>query len=317
MADVKLFFATDIHGSDTCMRKFLNAARFYRCDVLVMGGDITGKMIVPIVAEGPDSYRARLFGTDEVVDAAGLPALRKRITDAGYYAYDTEPDEMAELAGDQARVEELFTRVMRETLQGWLTLAEERLAGTGTVCLLAPGNDDPPFVDEVLRSSPLVINPEGQLVELPGGFSLVSVGYANPTPWDSPRELPEGELEASMVAEAEKVPDPSRAVFNLHVPPKETPLDQAMLLDDQWRPVLKGGRPVIAGVGSSAVRSVIERYQPMLSLHGHIHESRGGAKLGRTTSINPGSEYSESVLRGAIVTLSRRKGVRGYQLVSG
>jgi Icc-related predicted phosphoesterase len=317
MADVKLFFATDIHGSDTCMRKFLNAARFYRCDVLVMGGDITGKMIVPIVAEGPDSYRARLFGTDEVVDAAGLPALRKRITDAGYYAYDTEPDEMAELAGDQARVEELFTRVMRETLQGWLALAEERLAGTGTVCLLAPGNDDPPFVDEVLRSSSLVINPEGQLVELPGGFSLVSVGYANPTPWDSPRELPEGELEASMVAEAEKVPDPSRAVFNLHVPPKETPLDQAMLLDDQWRPVLKGGRPVIAGVGSSAVRSVIERYQPMLSLHGHIHESRGGAKLGRTTSINPGSEYSESVLRGAIVTLSRRKGVRGYQLVSG
>jgi Icc-related predicted phosphoesterase len=317
MADVKLFFATDIHGSDTCMRKFLNAARFYRCDVLVMGGDITGKMIVPIVAEGPDSYRARLFGTDEVVDTAGLPALRKRITDAGYYAYDTEPDEMAELAGDQARVEELFTRVMRETLQGWLALAEERLAGTGTVCLLAPGNDDPPFVDEVLRSSSLVINPEGQLVELPGGFSLVSVGYANPTPWDSPRELPEGELEASMVAEAEKVPAPARAVFNLHVPPKETPLDQAMLLDDQWCPVLKGGRPVIAGVGSSAVRSVIERYQPMLSLHGHIHESRGGAKLGRTTSINPGSEYSESVLRGAIVTLSRRKGVRGYQLVSG
>jgi Icc-related predicted phosphoesterase len=317
MADTKLFFATDIHGSDTCMRKFLNAARFYRCDVLVMGGDITGKMIVPIVAEGPDSYRARLFGSDEVVDAAGLPSLRKRISDAGYYAYDTEPDEMAELGGDPARVEALFTRVMRETLQGWLALAEERLAGTGTVCLLAPGNDDPPFVDEVLRSSSLVINPEGQLVELPGGFSLVSVGYANPTPWDSPRELPEGELEASMVAEAEKVPDPSRAVFNLHVPPKETPLDQAMLLDDQWRPVLQGGRPVIAGVGSSAVRSVIERYQPMLSLHGHIHESRGGVKLGRTVSLNPGSEYSESVLRGAIVTLSRRKGVRGYQLVSG
>jgi Icc-related predicted phosphoesterase len=317
MADTKLFFATDIHGSDTCMRKFLNAARFYGCDVVVMGGDITGKMIVPIVADSAGTFRARLFGTDEVVDADGLAALRKRITDAGYYPYDTEPDEMAELAAEPERVELLFTRVMRETLLRWLALAEERLAGTDTVCLLAPGNDDPPFVDDVLHSSARVINPEGGLVELPGGFTLVSVGYANPTPWDSPRELPEDQLEARIETEAAKVPDPSRAVFNLHVPPKQTPLDQAMLLDAQWRPVLRGGRPVIDGVGSSAVRAVLERYQPMLSLHGHIHESRGGTKLGRTVALNPGSEYSEGVLRGALVTLSRRKGVRGYQLVSG
>ncbi|HEX4247479.1 MAG TPA: hypothetical protein VH008_06400 [Pseudonocardia sp.] len=317
MADTRLFFATDIHGSDTCMRKFLNAAKFYGCDVVVMGGDITGKMIVPIVAAGAGTFRARLFGTDEVVDADGLATLRRRITDAGYYPYDAEPDEMAELAAEPARVDELFTMVMRETVLRWLALAEERLAGTGVLCLLAPGNDDPPFVDDVLRSSSRVINPEGGLVELPGGFSLVSVGYANPTPWDSPRELPEPDLEARIVAEAEKVPDPSRAVFNLHVPPKQTPLDQAMLLDERWRPVLRGGRPVIDGVGSTAVRAVLERYQPMLSLHGHIHESRGGTKLGRTVALNPGSEYSEGVLRGALVTLSRRKGVRGYQLVSG
>jgi Icc-related predicted phosphoesterase len=317
VADTRLFFATDIHGSDTCMRKFLNAAKFYGCDVVVMGGDITGKMIVPIVAAGAGTFRARLFGTDEVVDADGLATLRRRITDAGYYPYDAEPDEMAELAAEPARVDELFTMVMRETVLRWLALAEERLAGTGVLCLLAPGNDDPPFVDDVLRSSSRVINPEGGLVELPGGFSLVSVGYANPTPWDSPRELPEPDLEARIVAEAEKVPDPSRAVFNLHVPPKQTPLDQAMLLDERWRPVLRGGRPVIDGVGSTAVRAVLERYQPMLSLHGHIHESRGGTKLGRTVALNPGSEYSEGVLRGALVTLSRRKGVRGYQLVSG
>jgi Icc-related predicted phosphoesterase len=55
----------------------------------------------------------------------------------------------------------------------------------------------------------------------------------------------------------------------------------------------------------------------MLALHGHIHESRGEARLGRCLSLNPGSEYSDGVLRGVIVTLSKKKGIRGYQLVSG
>jgi Icc-related predicted phosphoesterase len=198
-----------------------------------------------------------------------------------------------------------------------MTLAEERLAGTDTVVMFAPGNDDPDFVDDVLRQSDRIINPEGTCVDLPGGLSLVSVGYANPTPWSSPRELEEAALLEMINAQAEKVPDPSRAIFNLHVPPKESPLDQAMLLDDDWRPILRGGRPVMGGVGSSAVRAAIETYQPMLSLHGHIHESRGGTKIRRTTAINPGSEYSEGVLRGAIITLHPKKGLRGYQLVAG
>ena len=81
--------------------------------------------------------------------------------------------------------------------------------------------------------------------------------------------------------------------------------------------MLRGGSPVISGVGSSAVRASIEAHQPLLALHGHIHESRGQVRLGRTVSLNPGSEYAEGVLRGVIVTLSRRKGLRGYQLVSG
>jgi uncharacterized protein len=318
MAEVtKLFFATDIHGSDTCLRKFVNAAKFYGCSVLLMGGDITGKMIVPIVDDGSGTYRARLFGTDEAVAAEALPALRKRIADAGFYAYDTTPDEMEDLAADPARVEALFTSVMTRTLEAWMDLAEDRLAGTGTVVLFAPGNDDPPFVDDLLRQSDRIINPEGDKVELPGGIELVSVGYANPTPWDSPREMGEDDLLETIRVSADRVTDPSRAIFNLHVPPKETPLDQAMLLDEDWRPVMRSGRPVFGGVGSSAVRTAIETYQPMLSLHGHIHESRAGVKIGRTVAINPGSEYSEGVLRGAIVSLHPKKGLKGYQMVTG
>jgi Icc-related predicted phosphoesterase len=315
--DIKIFFATDIHGSDRCFRKFVNAGKFYGADVLLMGGDITGKMLVPIVEAAGGRYRSRVFGRDREVDVEELPALRKLIADAGFYAYDTTPDEIAEFRERPELVEETFRKRMHATLTAWMSLAEERLAGTGIMCLLAPGNDDPFFIDDVLRSSTMLINPEGQLVELPGGFTMISVGYSNPTPWASPRELPEDQLAERIDREAAKVADTSKAIFNLHVPPKDTPIDQAMALDEEFRPVLKSGSPVITGVGSSAVRDAMATYQPLLGLHGHIHESRGEAAIGRSRSINPGSEYSEGVLRGALISLSTRKGVRGYQLVAG
>jgi Icc-related predicted phosphoesterase len=315
--DFKLFFATDIHGSDRCFRKFVNAGKFYGADVLLMGGDITGKMLVPVVEGAGGRYTSRLYGRERVVDTAGLAGLRKQIADAGFYAYDTTPDQIAEFAENPELVEKTFRAHMHKTLAAWMSLAEERLRGTGIMCLLAPGNDDPEFIDEILGSSDMLINPEGRLVELLGGFTMISVGYSNPTPWDSPRELPEGELATRIASEAAKVPDMSRTIFNLHVPPKDTPIDQAMALDAEFRPVLKSGSPVITGVGSSAVRDAMTTYQPLLGLHGHIHESRGEARIGRSKSINPGSEYSEGVLRGALMTLSPRKGLRGYQLVAG
>jgi Icc-related predicted phosphoesterase len=182
---------------------------------------------------------------------------------------------------------------------------------------MAPGNDDPPFVDELLRTSSRVVNPEREVVELPGGFPMISVGYSNITPWDSPRELPEDQLLDMIEGEARKLASMDRAIFNLHVPPKDSQLDTAVLLDQELRPIVRSGSPAFAGVGSTAVREAIKRHQPMVGLHGHIHESRGEARIGRTVSLNPGSEYSEGVLRGVIVTLSSRKGLRGFQLVSG
>jgi uncharacterized protein len=315
--DAKIFFATDIHGSDRCLRKFLNAGKFYGVDAVVMGGDITGKMIVPVVEESGGTYSAQLFGRKRTVDADGLSGLNKFIADAGFYPHAMSPEEMQALRDDPAAVEELFRKLMNETMSRWIDLAEDRLAGTGIECIFAPGNDDPFFIDDLLSSSDSVVNPDGRVIELPGGFSMISVGYSNRTPWASPRELDEVDLRAAIDAEVAKLPDPTRAVFNLHVPPKDTPIDQAMELDDDFRPVVKGGSPVITGVGSSAVRDAIAEYQPMLSLHGHIHESRGEARIGRTLALNPGSEYSEGVLRGVIVNLSARKGLRGYQLVAG
>ncbi len=299
MKESKIFFATDIHGSDRCFRKFLNAAKFYGVDAIVLGGDITGKMIVPVVEEGAGRYYAQLFGRKRIVDADGLAGLNKFIADAGFYPHPMTVEEINVLRQDPAGVSDLFRKLISATMTEWIELAEERLAGSGIQCLIAPGNDDPPFIDGVLGSSSSVVNPDGRVVELPGG------------------ELDEDDLAAVIDAEAAKLADPARAVFNLHVPPKDTPIDQAVALDKEFRPVMKGGSPYITGVGSSAVRGAIARYQPMLSLHGHIHESRGEARIGKTLALNPGSEYSEGVLRGVIVTLSEKKGVRGYQLVSG
>ncbi|HEX6931870.1 MAG TPA: hypothetical protein VF162_06995 [Streptosporangiaceae bacterium] len=317
MRESKIFFATDIHGSDRCFRKFLNAGKFYGVDAVVLGGDITGKMIVPVVQESSGQFYAHLFGRKRVVDADGLPGLNKFIADAGFYPHPMTVEEIDVLRQDPAGVSDLFQKLISATMTQWIDLAEERLAGTPIRCLIAPGNDDPPFVDDVLAASSSVVNPDGRVVELPGGFQMISVGYSNRTPWDSPRELDEEDLAALIDAEAAKLADPGRAVFNLHVPPKDTPIDQAVALDKEFRPVMKGGSPFITGVGSSAVRDAIAKYQPMLSLHGHIHESRGEARIGRSLALNPGSEYSEGVLRGVIVTLSEKKGVRGYQLVAG
>ena len=317
MADRKIYFATDIHGSEVCLRKFLNSAKFYGCDTIIMGGDITGKMIVPIVNRGQGAHTATLYGRKIDVTDDGMPKLRKTITDAGFYAYETTPEEMEQLTADPDAVTELFGKLMHETLGQWLELAETRLAGSGVRCFFAPGNDDPAFVDDMLRSSAFVVNPEEGLVDLGDGITMISVGYSNKTPWDSPRELPEDELAAYIAHQAESLGNTDRVIFNFHVPPRDTPIDQAVLLDPEFRPIMKGGVPVISGVGSTAVRAALEKYQPMMSLHGHIHESRGEARIGRTLAINPGSEYSEGVLLGAIITLSGKKGVRGYQFVAG
>jgi uncharacterized protein len=315
--DTKIFFATDIHGSDVCLRKFLNAGKFYGVDAVVMGGDITGKMIVPVVEESPDQYSAHIFGRKRVVDSTGLSGLNKFIADAGFYPHPMTPDEVAALQQDPAGVDQLFQKLMTETMNRWIDMAEDRLGGSGIEVIFAPGNDDPMFVDDLLSGSDVVVNPDSRVVELPGGFPMISVGYSNRTPWASPRELDEDDLRTVIDEEVAKLADPRRAIFNLHVPPKNTPIDQAMELDAEFRPVVRGGAPVITGVGSSAVRDAIATYQPMMSLHGHIHESRGEARIGKTVALNPGSEYSEGVLRGVIITLSAKKGLRGYQLVSG
>jgi len=309
----RVFFATDLHGSETCWRKFLNAAKFYRADVLICGGDLTGKAIVPIVEAG-GGYEYVLSGGRRHVASADLAAAEAQIQRRGYYPVRMSAAQVVELQADPERVRGLFTEQMCLTVERWLRLADERLAGTGVRCLVCPGNDDETAIDDVVRAAARVELAEGRVIDV-DGFEMISTGWSNPTPWHTYREEPEADLGVRIEDMTRQLRDPHQAIFNLHVPPYGSKLDEAPALDDQLRP-LHGGR-AMRPVGSTAVREAIARHQPLLSLHGHIHESRGASKLGRTLAINPGSSYEEGLLMSAIVELDPRKGIKNYQLVSG
>jgi Icc-related predicted phosphoesterase len=317
MANTRIFFTSDVHGSEMCFMKFLNAAKFYEANVLILGGDITGKMIVPMVEQGDGSAVADFVGVREVVKTADeRQALEKKIRNSGYYPYSTTPDEFEKLQADKGLVDELFSKVMAAEVQRWVGIADQRLKGTNVKCYISPGNDDRFDIDEVLKASTGIIYPEDEVVSIDDHHEMITSGWANTTPWNSPREVPEEELVKKFQPMIDKVQDMETAIFNLHVPPYKTPIDLAPELDPTLKPVIKGGAISMLHVGSVTVRQVIEKYKPLLGIHGHIHESRGFTKIGRTLCINPGSEYGNGILRGAIINLDQ-KGVKNYGLTQG
>ncbi len=310
-----LYYTSDVHGSERCFLKFVNAAKFYGVDTLILGGDLTGKMLVPIV-EVDGHWEMTFLGRHEVLTTlADVAEAEKRIRFNGFYPYRCDQRELARMEAEPGYAASVFRRSMRESVERWVRLAEERLRGTGVRCFVMPGNDDEFDIDEALAQSDVVVNPDGRVLQL-DGYQLLSLSWANPTPWHSPRELPEEELAARIEHLARELDPGTPTIFNLHCPPYNSTLDSAPQLRDDLSVVMVGGQPNMVPVGSRAVRAAIERYQPVLSLHGHIHESRGAVRIGRTLCINPGSAYGEGVLHGALVVLEGDR-VASYQLVSG
>lgn len=318
----RLFFATDVHGSERTYRKFLNAAKFYEADVLIMGGDILGKLAIPIIHEGDGRYRATLQGRTETIEGqAGLEQLLARLGTLGFYSKVMSEEDFRSIQADPAAVEALFRDLARQRLEAWVELAETRLAGSGVRCFVTGGNDDFPEVLEVLYrpGTQAIFGCEGKAVELDGQHRMVSVGFSTPTPWHTPREVSDERLGELIEEALRPVEDPSRAVFNFHDPPVDSTLDTCPMLDWSTDPpaqVVRGGQVVMFGAGSAAVRRAIETHQPMLGLHGHIHESPGVINIGRTLCVNPGSEYGEGILRGVLISLSDGEAV-SHQLTAG
>jgi len=316
MSRTRLFFATDLHGSCMTFMKFLNAARHYGTDVLILGGDLTGKYVVPIVQQPDDTYTADYLGNEHILKTAReRTALEENLRNIGYYSYLTTLEEMTALQGDRQLVDAIFSKLMVERVKEWVSLAEVRLKGSQVKCYINPGNDDRFAIDDTLRSSSTIMCPEGEVVWLDDAHEMITSGWTNPTPWKSYRETTEEKLADRFNQMISKVERIETCVFNLHAPPYRTMIDLAPDIDASFKPKV-GSEIKMAHVGSRAVREVIEKRQPLLGLHGHVHESNGFAKIGRTLCINPGTEYSEGLLRGAIINLDYTK-IKSYLLITG
>lgn len=304
MNQLRLYYASDIHGSELLWRKFLNAGKFYQAEVLVMGGDLTGKGIVPIVPTERGRWEATFLGRRmKLKNEQAVAELEEDILFNGMYPYRCERAEALALAEDEDLQEQLFERLAQETISRWIDLADERMPADGGRCFVMPGNDDAWSIDAAFTPGHRVEPCDMAVVDLGDGYSMLSLGFANPTPWDSPREISEDELGARIEALADQVPDMHRAIFNLHVPPYDSELDTAPELGPGFTPVFHGGKPSLIPVGSTAVRKAIERHQPMLGLHGHIHESKGRTRIGRTVCLNPGSTYNSGQIDGALIQI--------------
>jgi Icc-related predicted phosphoesterase len=314
---MRLFFATDIHGSETCWRKFLNAGAHYDAEVIVLGGDMTGKALVPVIHDDGGRWHGTLLENRAELDGEEqVAAFEEAVVRRGYYPFRTTPDELERIENDEAHWHGLFTEKMLQTVERWMNIADEKLEGTGIRCFVCPGNDDELNVDEVIRASGRNVElAEGRVIDI-DGFQMASTGWSNRTPWDTYREEDEPQLKERIDRVVSQVTAaPERVVFGFHCPPYKSGLDDAPELTADMR--LKDAGRAVRPVGSTAVREAIEEFQPCLSLHGHIHESRGNTRIGRTLCINPGSSYEQGDLLGAVVDLDGKKKVKRFLLTSG
>lgn len=316
--ETTIFFATDLHGSEVCFKKFVNAAAFYKADVLLLGGDISGKMVVPVVEDRAGRYRAKLHGQEHLLETGAVEDFERKAWNAGLYTRRMTPEEHRHYADHPEALDGLFSEVVTQTVRRWIDYAHDRLSDTNVVIYNAPGNDDPMEVDAVVQEhgGDRFRFVEGDVIEVAPGHEMLSTGYTNHTPWNTHREYTEEEIAARLRSMTDRLENPSSALFNIHVPPYNSRIDSAPMLGDNLVVQTSAGGQLTAPVGSTAVRAAIEEVQPLVSLHGHIHESGGATRIGQTLAINAGSEYGEGVLHGVLITVGGGRLLR-HQAVTG
>ncbi|MCL4308517.1 MAG: metallophosphoesterase [Candidatus Thermoplasmatota archaeon] len=313
----RIFFVADLHGSAVCFRKFVNAARVYRADILLVGGDVAAKTMTPVFSEGTEWTVTGDGETRTARNPEELARLEASLRDSATLPLRTTRAEWEDLLADRDRADRAFEALALDDLRRWLAWARERLADLPTRLLIGLGNDDLTSMESVIANDDRAELTDQEILAIDGHHEMLTIPYSNPTPWKTHRELSEEQIARRIDDLAGRLREPARAVFNIHVPPFGTPLDLApKLLPDLTKAMSPGGETEMVHVGSTAVRAALERYHPLLALHGHIHESRGTTTFGRTLSVNCGSAYNEGALLGALVDLDPDK-VRSAVLTSG
>lgn len=300
-----MFFSVDVHGAESVWRKWLRVPELYEADALLLCGDLTGKSLVPLISRGSGKWNAYYFGRNWTLqEGSELDSMEKRIMDSGSYTLRCSPDEVKELQNDPTAVEKLMMAMIKDRMASWMEMLIEKVDLSAVDAIVMPGNDDDWEIDDVISSFQdrgvrwCLDEPVSVL-----GAPMISLDYVNPTPWDTPREDSEKGLRKRIRKLVKKLDDPGRAIFNFHAPPHGTMLDLAPELDSSRKPVTVAGQVNFVHVGSRAVTEALEKYRPMIGLHGHIHESSGHDKVGDVTVVNPGSEYGEGILRGYIIEI--------------
>lgn len=303
-SEVKIFFASDLHGSNICFKKFVNGAQFYGADVLVLGGDMTGKAVIPIAEQADGTFLAFQHGQSVKIEGkAELDEFVKRQGNMGFYPAVMSEAEYQRLKADPEAQAGLFKQLVLERVREWASFAEGKLKGTEIPLVAIPGNDDFHEIDDILTKAPHVDFHEMQVCEFKGGYQMLYCGGSTPTPWDTEREYTEAQFATKFSELLPQVTDMSRCIFNVHVPPFGTTLDACPKLDKDLQVVYEMGLPVQTHAGCQTLLDVIREHQPLLGLHGHIHEGRAKINIGKTVCINPGSVYPEGILQGATITL--------------
>ena len=317
MKMTRILYGSDFHGSDIVYRKFISSGLHYKANTLIVGGDVTGKAMIPIIHQGGGRYLSNLFGKDlTATNPDEIEKVKKSISNVGFYPIVLEKDEAEELESEPAKMSARFEHEMKERVREWMTLVEETLVPKNISMYFMPGNDDLDSIDETLAEFKHVRNPDMQHFELEGGYELVGNSNANMTPWACARDIEEEDLKNKLDILAGMIQNPERTIAVLHVPPYGSSLDACPELDENLKIITQGGQVVMKSAGSTAVKEFIEKVQPMLTLHGHIHESPGHVRSGRTLSINAGSEYAEGIMKAAIINLENGR-VKGHLLISG
>jgi len=284
---------------------------------VILGGDVTGKAMVPIVQRASGVWNASLQDHLETLETESeVVEFSKRVMNRGYYPITVSEEEYRALSDDEDLVDKRFKEAMVVGTERWIAMAEDKLAGTGIRVIACPANDDMFEIDDLLAGARVVeTGDEDHPIQL-GDFTMVSMGWTNPTPWHTFREEEEPELAVRIERALSAADDPSTTILNFHAPPYGSKLDNAPALNPDLTYV--SGGQALKPVGSTSVRDAVQRFQPLLSLHGHIHESKGATRIGKTLALNPGSSYEEGILQAAIVNLdAKKRKVRNYQLVNG